>query len=219
MRVRSRVREFLNRKILEGFHKLYYDNRQQTWQDTWWMGTKILKCPLDAWLYQEIIYEVKPDLIVETGTCNGGSAHFMASLLDIIGSGQVVTVDVENETQRPSHPRITYLTGSSTSPEIVDELARLVSGKSRVLVILDSDHSQAHVSQELLAYAPFVTKNSYLIVEDTNINGHPVRKDFGGGPFEAITDFLAQDRRFVVDRKKEKFMMSFNPGGYLKRVG
>jgi cephalosporin hydroxylase len=217
-RIKTTWDRFAARFAIKEFHKLYYGHREQTWQNTLWLGTKILKCPLDAWLYQEIIYEIRPEVIIETGTCYGGSAHFMACLCEIIGCGHVVTIDVESQAQRPSHHRITYLTGSSTSPGMVSKVRNIVSNKSRVLVILDSDHSKAHVLQELNAYSLFVTRGSYLIVEDTNINGHPVRPDFGDGPFEAITEFLARDKRFVIDHQKEKFFMSFNPSGYLKRV-
>ena len=85
-------------------------------------------------------------------------------------------------------------------------------------MILDSDHSQAHVFQELTIYSPLVTKGSYLIVEDTNVNGHPVCPEHGPGPMEAIEEFLKKNKDFVIDGEKEKFLMSFNPRGYLRRM-
>jgi len=217
--LKNRLKLLVGKRTAAKFHKLYYDNRGQTWSNTQWLGTNILKCPLDIWLYQEIIYDVKPDIIIETGTCYGASAHFMACLCEIIGHGNVVTVDIEHQPKRPSHSRLTYLTGSSISPEIVSHVRTLVAGKNSVLVVLDSDHRKTHVLKEMLVYSEFVTKGSYLIVEDTNINGHPVRADFGDGPWEAVSDFLAQDDRFAIDRQKEKFFLSFNPNGYLRRIG
>jgi cephalosporin hydroxylase len=93
----------------------------------------------------------------------------------------------------------------------------LVEGKGTVMVILDSDHQKDHVLSELLLYSPFVTQGSYLIVEDTNLNGSPVAKDFGPGPGEAVKEFLSGNDQFCADRKREKFLISANPGGYLKR--
>jgi cephalosporin hydroxylase len=165
-----------------------------------------------------MIFEEKPDLIIETGTASGGSASFFASLFDLIGKGEVITVDVEDIKGRPRNNRITYLLGSSTSKEIVEQIRSLASNKEKVMVILDSDHRKTHVLNELKIYWEFVTKKSYLVIEDTNINGHPVLPDFGGGPMEAVEDFLKENKSFVVDRSKEKFFLTFNPKGYLRRT-
>ncbi len=116
-------------------------------------------------------------------------------------------------------PRITYLLGSSVSEEIVGRVAAEAEGQAPILVILDSDHRKEHVLAELGRYAPLVTTGSYLIVEDTNLNGHPVEPDFGPGPTEAVEEFLADRSDFTVDRSKEKLYLTFNPGGYLKKVG
>jgi cephalosporin hydroxylase len=118
----------------------------------------------------------------------------------------------------PSHPRIAYLTGSSTSALIVDQVRTRVAGASRVMVILDSDHKKDHVLDELRLYSPLVTKGSYLIVEDTNINGRPVFPGFGPGPAEAVDDFLSANTAFERDPSRERFLVTFNPGGYLRRV-
>jgi cephalosporin hydroxylase len=206
----------LNEEIITNmFHHIYYDSR--VWERTHWLGFPLLKCPLDTWIYQEIIYETRPDVIIETGTFQGGSALFMAFICDMVGNGEIVTIDIAGQ-QRPAHPRITYLTGSSTSPEIVDRVAELIKNKEKRLVILDSDHSREHVLNELRIYGNFVSQSSYLIVEDTNINGHPVRPDFGPGPMEAVEEFLRGNDLFVIDKAREKFFLTQNPNGYLRRV-
>ena len=207
------------RSVVTEFHKLYYEkaNTGGTWQDTYWMGCKILKCPMDVWIYQEILHETKPDLVIETGTYNGGSASYMASIMDILGTGQIVTIDITVHAGRPTHPRIHYLNGPSTAPGIVSQVKALASGKS-VMVILDSDHSRDNVFRELELYAPLVTGGHYLIVEDSNVNGHPTGLDHGPGPMEAINDFLVGNPDFEMDARREKFFMTFNPRGYWRRI-
>lgn len=207
------------RSVLDEFHKLYYYSSVsgKTWSDTWWQGIQVLKCPLDLWVYQEIIVRTKPDLIIETGTYKGGAAHFLASMCDLSGHGNVVTVDIEAYPDRPVHPRITYLHGSSTDPAIVRAVQERAESSNSVLVILDSDHSMAHVRREMELYAPLVTAGSYLIVEDTNINGNPVLPESGTGPKEAIEDFFRSHSEFEIDRSMEKLLMTFNPGGYLRK--
>src|ERR1051325_5744167 len=181
------------------FHNLYYNGPGADgpiFMHTYWMNVPCLKCPLDLWIYQEIIAEIRPDLIIETGTHMGGSALFMASMLDIIGKGKVITIDIVDNVERLSHPRVKYVTGSSADPELVHPLLTTHPAETR-LVILDSDHSKNHVLAELNLFAPYVSVGSYLIVEDTNINGHPTYPAFGAGPFEAVEEFL-RDRKSVV---------------------
>ncbi len=203
--------------LIDQFHTLYYGRNEQTWGNSFWLGHQVLKCPLDLWTYQEILHEVQPELIIETGTYRGGSTLFLASISDLLRRGEVVTIDSARQTGRPRHPRITYLTGSSTSGKILRQVRRRARGKSPVLVILDSGHGKDHVLAELHAYAPFVTPGSYLIVEDTNLNGHPVERDHGPGPAEAVAEFLERNDAFVRDERREKFLLTFNPGGYLEK--
>ncbi|MBN2453575.1 MAG: cephalosporin hydroxylase [Candidatus Omnitrophica bacterium] len=200
-------------------HKLYYSVPARTWDNTFWFGIPILKCPLDMWIYQETIYSLRPDLIIETGTARGGSALFMAHLCDILNHGKIVTVDIKREEGRPRHGKITYLTGSSTSDEVVKEIGSMIGRDDKVFVILDSDHTMGHVLKELHIYKKFVSMGSYMIVEDSNVNGHPVAPGHGPGPMEAIKKFLSEDKSFIIDKEKEKFFLTFNPRGYLKRVG
>lgn len=210
----------LEKDVVDQFHKLYYNSQtfHESWGNTFWLGTPTQKCPLDTWIYQEIIFEVKPDVIIECGTKYGGSALFLASICDLLNHGEVITIDIEDKKNKPQHKRIKYLLGSSTSKEIVEQVKKLTNGKNKILVILDSDHSKNHVLKELKIYSKSVTKDSYIIVEDTNINGHPVYPDFGPGPMEAVKEFLIEDKNFIVDKSKEKFYLTFNPSGYLKKI-
>jgi cephalosporin hydroxylase len=211
---------YLEKRTIRKFHQLYYDSRTggKPYRHTFWLGTRILKCPLDLWIYQEMIHELRPDVILETGTAYGASGHYMATLCDLVGNGRIITIDIEAQPNRPTHPRLTYMLGSSVDPQIVEQVKSSIVGAKTVLVILDSDHSRDHVLAEMNTWSHFVTSGSYLIVEDSNINGHPADPKFGPGPMEAIDAFLANDKRFQIDPTREKFFMTFNPRGYLKRV-
>ena len=207
-------------EVTSNFHKLYYDSHHfgRAWAKTFWFGVPTLKCPLDMWIYQEIIYDLKPDVIIECGTAQGGSALFLASLSHLLGHGKVITIDIEDREGRPELERISYVRGSSTSEEIVEKVKSFIKDEDKVMVILDSDHTREHVLNELRMYSSFVTKGSYLIVEDTNLNGHPVVPDFGPGPMEAIEEFLKENKNFVVDRDKEHHYLTFNPKGFLRKI-
>lgn len=204
--------------IADQFNRLYYHDADRTWKRTWYRGVPTQKCPTDMWIYQELLHSVRPEVVIETGTAYGGSALFMADFMETIGCGRVVSVDILEMPDRPSHPRVEYVLGSSTDPRIVDVVAEQVEGMERVMVILDSDHSEAHVAAELDAYAPFVTPGSYLVVEDTNVAGHPVFPLHPAGPMEALQAFLPGHPEFEVDRECERFYATFNPSGYLRRV-
>jgi cephalosporin hydroxylase len=207
--------------IVALFHRLYYKvgaERNGTWQQTTWMGVRTEKLPSDMWIYQEILHLVRPDFILETGTCRGGSALFFCQMMDLIGGPgacDVVTVDINRPENPPQHPRLTYLTGSSTDDAIVAEVRRRAAGKRSVLVVLDSDHTRDHVLAEMRAYHDLVTPGSYMIVEDSNVNGHPVWPTHGPGPMEAIEAFMNENTDFVIDKQAEKFLFTFNPNGYL----
>lgn len=207
------------RELVDRFHRLYYDaaNFGKTWKDTRWMGVPTWKCPLDLWIYQEMLFELKPDLIIETGTFNGGSAHFMASLCDILNKGRIISIDVQDRAGRPTHKRVEYWLSSSTAPEIVERVRKQIQPGNTVLVFLDSDHRRDHVLAEMRAYAPMVTPGSYMVVEDSNLNGHPVHPEFGPGPMEALDAFLVENRDFEIDESREKFFLTFNPRGYLRK--
>ncbi len=197
------------------FYVQYGESR--VWDErTGWLGTPVRKCPLDLWVYQEILFRTQPDVIVETGTLFGGSALFLGSMCDLLGNGRVVSIDIDQKEGRPTHPRVVYLTGSSVASEVVDRVREEISDTDRVMVILDSDHHNDHVLAELKAYGPLVTEDCYLIVEDTLAGFAPER--WGTGPSGAIQEFMASNQPFVIDSSCEKFLMTFNEGGYLKRV-
>lgn len=200
----------------DSFVAKYFESN--VWDDTRWLGVRVQKLPLDLWVYQEIIYETRPDVLIEAGTLRGGSAYYFASLFDLLGNGRVITIDIVAQPNLPQHPRISYLNGSSTSAEVVESVKNFIQPNEKVMVVLDSDHSRDHVYRELEAYAPMVTPGQYLVVEDTCINGHPVMKGFGPGPMEAVLAFLKERPEFVRDPSREKFMATFNPKGWLKRV-
>ena len=203
----------------DAFHVAYYDAwlARQGSMDLAWFGYRTMKSPMDMWMYQEILTETKPDLVIECGTGFGGCSLYLASLFDLLGRGEVVTIDTEARPRQPNHPRISRLIGSSVDPAILATVRRRATGR-RTMVILDSDHSAVHVGAELDAYRGLVSPGCYLIVEDTNVNGHPVVPDHGPGPMEAVEAFLPNAPEFVVDRDRERFMLSMNPGGYLRRV-
>jgi cephalosporin hydroxylase len=218
-RLRSAGMSTLERTATAWFHRFYYLDMDRTWEDTRWLGRRIQKFPGDVWVYQEILCELRPDWIIETGTNWGGSAYYLASICELLGHGQVITIDIDAKPDPPQHERISYLAGSSTGSDVLGQVKAMTQAASTRMVILDSDHSYEHVSDELAAYSELVTPGSYLIVEDTNIAGHPVLRGLERGPYEAVEDFLAHRPDFQRDSSREKFKMTFNPGGYLRRSG
>lgn len=218
--LQARINRFLHppKDTTEEFHSKYYYSK--IWSNTYWMGKQVFKCPLDLWVYQETIFKIKPDLIIETGTFHGGSALFFANLFDILGYGEVVTIDVDKMPDMPEHKRITYLMGSSVSEGVISRVESIAKDKKNIMVFLDSDHKCEHVLKELEIYSKFVSKGSCIIVEDSNLNGHPVYSGFGQGPgpMEALNEFLDTHQEFQIDKSREKFLLTFNPNGFLKRV-
>jgi len=114
------------KSVISAFHSLYYRSQSQTWGNTYWLGTPVMKATSDLWIFQEIIYQTKPDVIIEAGTYKGGSAYFMASICELINHGRVITIDIVQDGNKPQHKRIKYLLGSSTSPKIVGEIKKLI---------------------------------------------------------------------------------------------
>jgi cephalosporin hydroxylase len=183
-----------------------------------WLGHPIWQNILDLWTIQETIAEIKPSLLIESGTNRGGSSLFFAHLFDLIGHGEVVTVDVER-LHNLSHHRITYLVGNSTSEEVLRVIQKRVSStRGPVMVILDSDHSRGHVLRELLCYTPFVTPGSYCLVQDGVIDTLSVFHNCRPGPLLAIQDFLRGTDAFVIDsRRCDRFLITHHPSGWLRR--
>jgi cephalosporin hydroxylase len=195
------------------------------WHHMFFQNVPIEKSPLDLWMMQQIIYETQPDFIVETGTWMGGSALYWAHTLNGMGMEQsrVLTVDIQDcHATAAEHPLwkkyVTFFLSSSTDLDLVSKIAALVKGK-KTLITLDSDHSMGHVLQELDAYAPLVSPGSYIVVEDTHLDGVPTDPTFGPGPMAAVRKFLEQGgaKKFEQDLTREAYVMTFNPGGWLKR--
>lgn len=198
---------------IDEFHKLYYPIHRFTWR-----GVQTVKCAQDMIIFQEIIHETQPEVIIELGVNQGGSTLFLA---DMIGdAGIVIGCDLQIEAW--CNPKVfekknvTLIQGSSTDEETFLAILEMVQGK-RAMVILDSDHSAPHVLKECCMYGALVSSGCYMIVEDTNINGHPVYPEHGPGPAEAVQQFLSENNEFEVDRSRERLLLTFNPGGYLRK--
>jgi cephalosporin hydroxylase len=208
----------------DDFNRLWWEKKDQTFVPNTWLGVPCWQNPCDAWIIQEIIGETRPDVIVETGTLAGGGALLWASLLAMFGDGRVISIDVKPGLHRNvnEHPlvveRVQFVTGSSTDPDIVQQIAQETEGLRR-MVILDSHHASSHVYRELDAWAPHVTEDCYLIVEDTWVD-HVTEPDDPRrpGPADAVERWLPEHREFQVDRSRERLMLSFCPGGFLRRV-
>jgi cephalosporin hydroxylase len=205
-------------------HKYAYNFR--------WMGRPIIQFPQDMIAMQEIVWSVQPDLIVETGIAHGGSILYYASLLELVGHGEVLGIDIDirphNREAILAHPmskRVRMIEGSSIDPSVVSEVKQHAQGK-RTLVVLDSNHTHAHVLAELRAYAPLVCVGGYCVVMDTLVEDMPERFFTGDRPWRvgdnpktAVAEYLLSDDRFEVDTSMEaKLLITVAPGGYLRRV-
>lgn len=203
---------------VDRFHWLYY--HADNWEQNTWLGYSCMQCPFDLQLYQEIVFHLRPDFIVQTGVAGGGSILFFATMLDLIGappSAIVVGIDIKlrDDARKLNHPRIRLIEGSSTDPKIFQAVEdQLPRGGG--LVSLDSDHSEAHVIQELRMYQRLVGLGQYLVVEDTNVNGHPVYESFGPGPHEATETFLQEQSRFEEQALWKRNLFSFHR--WLRRI-
>jgi cephalosporin hydroxylase len=206
-------------ELMRLFHHL------PVWENVWYQNVRLIKNPLDLWMVQQVIWETQPEFIVETGTWRGGSALYWASVLDGMGltNSRVLTVDIQYSIQRAeAHPLwkkyVEFALASSTDPALVSRWTGRVRGH-RTLVMLDSDHSMRHVLRELRMYAPMVSRGSYLIAEDSHIDGVPTYPEDGPGPMAATIEFLKDPagRDFERDLSREGLLITFNPGGWLRR--
>lgn len=240
------VHEFENQKQM-AIEQMAQDSRLQELTRQWfnetckhrysynftWMGRPIIQYPQDMIVMQEIIWQIQPDLIIETGIAHGGSLIFYASLLELIGNqGQVLGIDIEirphNRVAIESHPiakRIQMIEGSSIDPKIVEQVREIAQSKSKILVALDSNHTHDHVLKELELYSPLVSQDSYLVVFDTVVEDMPEQffKDRpwgqGNNPKTAVKEFLKVHKQFEIDKLLEaKLLVSVAPEGYLRRV-
>ena len=202
-----------------------------------WMGRPVIQLPEDMLRIQEVIYRVKPDVIIETGVAHGGSLIFYASLFEAMGRGRVIGIDIEIRPHNRAaieapalFPRITLVEGSSVAPEIVAQVGALVAPGETVLVLLDSNHTKAHVLAELEAYGPFVTPGSYIVATDgimKEVVGAPrTSPDWAwNNPLDAAAEFAASHPEFVLEEPVFPFnegvvteRVTYWPKGFLKRV-
>jgi len=216
------VRKLFSKYIGSIYHRWYY--KSKVWHGTTFLGVTTLKSVSDMWNYQEIIAELKPSLLVEFGTRHGGSALYFAMVLSAINAKcKVLSVDVDHSLVSPltrNHANIELMLSSSTDQKVrerIRELRRQYAGP--VFFILDSDHSKDHVFAELMLVKDVTLAGDYVIVEDSNINGHPVLPRFGPGPYEAIQ---AYEQRFPGDyehdeHRENKFGFTFAVRGFLVR--
>lgn len=198
-----------------------------------WLGLPIIQLPQDIVAVQEIIWKVKPDIIIETGVARGGSLILSASILHILNrDGKVIGIDIDirehNRKAIIEHPlafRIHLVQGSSIEKETLEEVKKYITPSDKVLVILDSYHTHEHVLKELELYGPLVGKDSYLVVMDTGIEERP--EDFfpdrpwgkGNNPKTAVREFLKTNDRFEIDTQIEKkLLITVAPDGYLKCI-
>lgn len=200
----------------------YYNN--QIWNSTTWADVKALKSPCDMWNYQEILWDLKPSLILEFGSFYGGGTLFFASILEQINNtSQVFSVDIDHTSLNPkvrNHPRIELMLSSSTAPKVsqrIVELRREFPGS--VFAILDSNHEKQHVLSEMQLLRPLLQTGDYVVVEDSNINGHPVLPGWGEGPYEAMEEYFAiypddYQRDYL---REQKFGFTFATAGFLIR--
>ena len=208
------------------------DRHNYTYLWSWW-GLPIIQMPADIMATQEVVLAAQPTLIIETGVARGGSLIFMASLLQLLGRGRVVGIDVDirahNRDSIERHPmahRIELVEGSSTSQSVLDRVRGLTARQDRVMVVLDSDHSRDHVLAELRAYGPLVTPGQYMVVADTLLgqidpSKTPEKRSKiyrpGDEPFAALQDYLSETNRFETDAALNgKLIFSSSPGGYLR---
>jgi cephalosporin hydroxylase len=204
------------------YHFWYY--RNHVWDTTTWVGVKTLKSPSDMWSYQEILSSLKPSVVLEFGTRFGGSALFFAAVMRQIGRRfRVLSVDIDAETiseQTKHDPDIELVTGSSIDPTVALRIAALRNEyPGSAFAILDSDHSKAHVLEEMKLLRPLLVSGDYMVVEDSNVNGHPVYASHGPGPFEAMEEYFRQyPEDYRRDEGREaKFGFTFATKGFLIR--
>ncbi len=195
-----------------------------------WLGVPIIQTPEDMILMQELIFKIKPDVIIETGIAHGGSLIYYASLLELLGKGKVIGIDIEirehNRRAIERHPmfkRIELIEGNSISGETIEKIREIMPKDSKVIVCLDSNHTKDHVLKELQLYHGFVNLGGYIVVFDTNTSklaelGACEKMYLNNSPKEAVEDFLKVNGNFEINKYYNKLYISYSPNGYLERI-
>lgn len=201
---------------------IFYHQRKIHFNDSKWMGISAYKNPLDCWIYQEIIYEVKPDIIIEIGSAEGGSTLYLANLLSLLGKGKIISVDISHDKFKAKAKNIVRITGNSSSAEIIKRVNIMCRGK-KCLVIQDGDHTTEGVTNDLINYSGLVSEGSYFIVEDGIVDvikpkDKKIHWQEESGPLPAIKKFLKINNNFIIDKSKERYIITYNPSGFLKRI-
>ncbi|MBI3943542.1 MAG: class I SAM-dependent methyltransferase [Chloroflexi bacterium] len=186
--------------------------------ETTYFGIQTLKSPLDLWVYQEIIFETRPDYIIEIGNFHGGSTLALAHLCDALAKGQIIGVDITHQNIPEfvrNHPRITLIEGDACTS--YDTVIARINPAANILIIEDSSHTYKNTLKILETYHGLIKPGGYFIVED-GICHHGLPTGPKPGPYEAIEKFVRENRDFVVDRRRESFFLTWNPKGYLRKV-
>jgi cephalosporin hydroxylase len=193
--------------------------RSLAWRNTTWLGHRVKNAPTDLIVYQEIVNRVRPDWIIETGTQEGGRALFFASMCELLGHGRVLSIDPQLSPTRVEHPRITYLEAVPQTKETVEQVREIVGPDARALVVLGSQPaSNMRMELQFSRFSEFVPVGSYVIMENTMLNGRPAWPGHGPGPWEAVRRILAMRPEFAIDPTMERYGLTFNPEGFLKRI-
>ena len=184
------------------------------WTDVTWRGLPILKFPTDLWSYYEILRDTEPDLIIEIGTHHGGSAVFFLDICGLLGlNTEIITVDIKRWEPTLEYHDMHRIIGSSLDPDVISRIDMARKSYKKAMVVLDGDHHRLTVLKELQIYSKFVSKGCYLVAEDT------CSQYADGGPGNAVQEFLQENKdNWTVDRSKERFALTTNPGGYLKKL-
>ena len=231
----QRIKGYAENKKLQSAAKQFNDasNSAQYSYNFSWMGRPVIQYPQDMLAMQEIIWNIQPDLIIETGIAHGGSLIYYASLLELIGKGEILGIDIDirahNRKEIENHKmfkRIKMIQGSSIAEETVEKVKKYAQGKQKMIVVLDSNHTHDHVLRELELYSPFVSPGSYIVVFDTIVEDLPEGYfsesrpwGIGNNPKTAVFEFLKTNENFVVDEMIDnKLLISVAPKGYLKRI-
>ena len=203
--------EIFKNKYLEWFHNncVFYNK---------WLGRPAYKTPFDAWVFQEIIFDTKPSMIIEIGNAYGGTTLFLANIFDAMGFGKIIGVDIDHNMVRDiTHKRIKWITGQATSEQVFKKVKNEITNEDRIMIIEDSSHKFDNTLTILNLYSPLVSVGCYFIVED-GICKEDYIEGPKPGPFEATHEFLKNNSDFEIDKEREKFFLTYNPDGFLKRI-